>query len=115
MRAKRIAKMIVMFLVFAPLFIFIGGEVVMHLWNWLVPAVFGLKALTFWQAVGLLVLCRILFGGHGPRAIRRHGSDWRHRMKERMENMPPDVREAMLNRVSGGCGMPKPATSEPKA
>ena len=33
-----------------PLFIFIGGEVVMHLWNWLLPPLFGWRALTFWQA-----------------------------------------------------------------
>ena len=48
-----------------PLFLFIGGEVVMHLWNWLLPPLFGWRLLTFWQALGLLVLCRILFGGLG--------------------------------------------------
>ncbi len=99
-RAKRFAKFLVLFLVFAPLFIFIGGEIVLHLWNWLAPAVFGLKTITFWQAVGLLILCRILFGGHGGN-FRRRGSDWRHRIKERFEHMPPDVREAMLNRIAG--------------
>ena len=46
-----------------PAFIWIGGEVVMHLWNWLLPSLFGWKAITFWQAIGLLALCRILFGG----------------------------------------------------
>jgi hypothetical protein len=56
-----------------PLFFFIGGEVVMHLWNWLLPPLFGWRMLTFWQALGLLVLCRVLFGGlggHGPRPRR---------------------------------------------
>ena len=50
-----------------PLFFFVGGEVVMHLWNWLLPPLFGWRMLGFWQALGLLVLCRILFGGlhHG--------------------------------------------------
>jgi hypothetical protein len=47
------------------LFIAIGGEVVMHLWNWLLPMLFGWRQITFWQALGLLVLCRILFGGLG--------------------------------------------------
>ena len=41
----------------------------MHLWNWLLPPLFGWRTLGFWQALGLLALCRILFGGlggHGP-------------------------------------------------
>ena len=45
------------------LFIFIGGEVVMQLWNWLLPPLFGWPTITFWQAVGILALSRILFGG----------------------------------------------------
>jgi hypothetical protein len=48
------------------LFIFIGGEVVLHLWNWLLPPLFGWRLITFWQAVGILALCRILFGGGPP-------------------------------------------------
>ncbi len=47
------------------LFVFIGGEIVLHLWNWLLPPLFGWRQITFWQALGLLVLCRILFGGLG--------------------------------------------------
>ena len=47
------------------LFVFIGGEIVMRLWNWLLPTLFGWRQITFWQAVGILALCRILFGGHG--------------------------------------------------
>ena len=47
------------------IFTAIGGGVVMLLWNWLAPALFGLRLITFWQAIGLLALCRILFGGFG--------------------------------------------------
>ena len=43
----------------------IGGGLVMALWNWLMPSLFGLPSVTFWQAFGLLALCRILFGGPG--------------------------------------------------
>ena len=39
------------------------GQAVHYLWNWLMPALFGLPALTFWQAVGLLALSWVLFGG----------------------------------------------------
>ncbi len=52
------------------LFIFIGGEVVKQLWNWLLPPIFGWRQITFWQALGLLALCRILFGGHGYGVVR---------------------------------------------
>lgn len=67
------------------------GWTTMTLWNWLLPGLFGLKAITFWQAVGLLILCRLLFGG-----MRGGGSGkqrWRHRMQERWENMTPEERE----------------------
>jgi hypothetical protein len=61
------------------LFTFLGGEVVKLLWNSMLPALFGFPAITFWQALGLLVLCRILFGGFG-RHCRR---SWRMKDEER--------------------------------
>lgn len=39
------------------------GNAVLYLWNWLMPSIFGLKAITYWQAVGLMGLSWILFGG----------------------------------------------------
>lgn len=73
------------------LFAFIGGEVVLHLWNWLLPPLFGWRPLTFWQALGMLALCRILFGHHGWRG---HGnSGIRRRMKDRWRRMTPEERE----------------------
>ena len=41
---------------------FIAGIFVMWLWNWLMPIIFQLPVITFWQAVGLAMLCRCLFG-----------------------------------------------------
>ena len=70
------------------LFIAIGGEVVQQLWNWLLPSLFGLRQITFWQALGLLALSRILFGGFGL-----HGSNVRSRMAKRWEHMTPEERE----------------------
>ena len=60
------------------LFIFIGGEVVLQLWNWLLPPLFGWRQITFWQALGILALCRILFGGFGRHGFQR--SNFRRRM-----------------------------------
>ena len=46
-------------------FMVVGGILVQWLWNWLLPDIFGLRRVTFWEALGLLALCRILFGGFG--------------------------------------------------
>jgi hypothetical protein len=64
---------------------------VMSLWNVLMPALFAAKAISFWQALGLLVLSKILFGGF--RGFPRGGSGWRRRMTERWERMTPEERE----------------------
>jgi hypothetical protein len=66
--------------------VFIGGEVVQHLWNWLMPAIFGIRLITFWQAFGLLVLSRILFGGHGfsRSRSRRYTPEERRRFRQGM-------------------------------
>ncbi len=72
-------------------FVAIGGQVVMQLWNWLMPSIFGWRSITFWQAIGLLALCRILFGGVGSHGGHRSGV--RRRMSERWEQMTPEERE----------------------
>lgn len=88
------------------LFVAIGGEVVMQLWNWLAPALFGWRQITFWQALGILVLCRILFGGHwgGPRVGRRMGERMRDRMDARWQSMTPEERERFRQGMRGRCG-----------
>lgn len=91
------------------LFIAIGGEIVRLLWNWLMPMLFGWKEIGFWQAVGLLALCRILFGSHG---FRGHRSGSRRRMDERMwwrmeerwSQMSPEERERARQSWRGRCG-----------
>jgi len=84
------------------LFIVIGGEIVMHLWNWLLPSLFGWRLITFWQAVGLLALCRILFGGVSGRGF--HRSNYRRRMGERWERMTPEEREKLRQGIRSRCG-----------
>jgi hypothetical protein len=78
------------------------GFVVMQLWNWLLPALFGWKTIGFWQAAALLVLTRILFGGFGRRG-HMHGR-WRARMRERWEQMTPEEREKFRAGLRGRCG-----------
>lgn len=83
------------------LFTFVGGELVLHLWNWLLPPLFGWRTLTFWQALGLLLLCRILFGRMGGRGWGR--SNFRGRMKERWDRMTPEEREKFRHGMRRGC------------
>lgn len=68
-------------------FVALGGIVVRALWNWLLPPLFGWHVITFWQALGLLVLCRMLFGGlglnGGPRRSAEHRARFRQRIHER--------------------------------
>jgi hypothetical protein len=94
------------------LFVWIFGEVVMHLWNWLLPSLFGWRQITFWQALGLLILSRILFGGfgkHGP----DHGRHWRRR-DERWDRMTPEELAKMRQNWRERCGGFGPPTGETK-
>ncbi len=92
MSKKRMLKIAVLVILVAPIMLFAVGEITMHLWNWLLPTLFGIRTITFWQALGLLFLCRLLFGrfGGGGRNAR---TEMRHRMKERWEQMTPEERD----------------------
>lgn len=96
------------------IFIAIGGQVVRLLWNWLGPALFELRPITFWQAIGLLALCRILFGGFGMGGgSSRYRS--RRRMAERWEQMTPEERERFRHGLSSSGGRTQPLDSTPSA
>jgi hypothetical protein len=113
-------------LLFAPfgllalaLFITIGGQLVRALWNWLLPPIFGIAEITFWQALGILVLCRILFGGLGvrgsgshsrsavasavyERAFRRMDASWDQMSGEERDRFRQRMRERFGFERSGG-------------
>jgi hypothetical protein len=99
-RPKKFLLFLVLLIVGLPLFVFVGGTVVQLLWNWLLPPLLGVKAITFWQGIGLLALSRILFGGfggghRGSSWSRRHREDreqWHRKMAERFgEPSPPGI------------------------
>ncbi|HVN77291.1 MAG TPA: hypothetical protein VMT19_13315 [Thermoanaerobaculaceae bacterium] len=113
MRHDLRTRKFVRFLVFLPLavlFLALFGLVVMALWNWLMPALFGLKTLGYWQALGLVILCRILFGGRGSMG---HGRRWRHRMHERWERMTPEERERFRQGLRDRWGCVPPPEPKP--
>jgi len=67
------------------------GFAVRELWNWLMPQIFGLRTITFWQAAGLVALTRFLFGRlPGDRGAHPR---WRRRLRDRWESMTPEERE----------------------
>jgi hypothetical protein len=84
---------------------FVGGQLVMRLWNWLLPPLLGVPEVTFWQAVGLLALSRILFGGMG---MGGRGGHSKH------EHFTPEERERFRQRMRDRFGSdPKPAEAPP--
>jgi MFS family permease len=67
----KITGMVCLGIAAAIIFAFIFGYIVQHLWNWLMPPIFGLTTITFWQAFAIVILCKILFGGFGKYHSRK--------------------------------------------
>jgi hypothetical protein len=89
------------------------SAIVMLLWNWLMPALFGLITINFWQALGLFVLAKILFGGWGlnKEDIMRHAMHHHHLHgnpihKEWMKMTPEQRKEFIDKRRKFGFGDP---------
>lgn len=79
------------------------SALVMVLWNALVPTIFGLTALTFWQAAGLFLLSKILFGGHwggkgGWHHKHKHGFHHHNKMHQKWMNMSSDQRQDFVHK-----------------
>ena len=78
-------------LVLIPAFFTLFAAVTMWLWNWLMPAIFKLPSIGFWQAVGILLLSQILFkGGRMGRAGRSHWK--RAKIRDRMGEECPEAK-----------------------
>ena len=90
------------------------GYITMHLWNWIIPGLTGWGTLDFSHAIGLLILCKILFGGFRGRGrcgcgrggwrYGKHGRGmWKKRWEEKMAKMTPEEREK-VKAYWGNCG-----------
>jgi len=100
------AVMTIMIPLFATIFVAGFGSAVWQLWNHVMPQVFGLPAIGFWQAVGLLALSWLFFGGfRGPFGMGRRG------MHRRWERMTPEQRAQFRQAMAGRCG--PGATADP--
>ena len=83
-------------------FIFVGGTMVQLLWNWLLPPLFGWKELSFWQALAMLALCRILFGGIGRGGSRRQ-HNWTAEEKARPGPVSASPEQSLFHPDSSDC------------
>jgi len=90
----------VRFVLFGILFAGVAGLVVMGLWNLLMPAVFDLHTISFWQALGLLVLSRILFGGFRGWGRGMH----RARFAKGWNSLTPEEQQRFRAAMGPRCG-----------
>ncbi len=94
-----------LFLLFPLLFFAITG-IVMWLWNALLPEIVGVKSISYWQAMGLLVLSKILFGGFHPGKRNHCKNKWNedaieHRMGDLSEEDREKLKEKLRERFKG--------------
>ena len=78
------------------------GYITMSLWNWLVPVLFNGPVLTFWQALGVLLLSKILFWGFGGGKHGHQHSEqrqWKQKLYNKFSTMTPEEREAMRQKM----------------
>ena len=111
MKKNRVAR-ILKFVAIGIVALTVFGFAVMALWNWLTPTLFGWHAINFWQALGLVLLSKILFGGFRGPGGRMH---WRRRMTERWEEMTPEEREKFRQGLEARWGGCRPPAAETKA
>ncbi|MDD4991399.1 MAG: hypothetical protein PHR83_04110 [Paludibacter sp.] len=82
------------------------SALVMLLWNWIIPAISPLTAVTYWQAMGLFILSRILFGGFRFRrhhhAVNRHFAN-HAQFRDRFMDMNEDERQQFKNQWKQRC------------
>lgn len=94
---------VLFFLIAAMAFLSVAGWIVMTLWNLILPDVLGVQVVTFWQALGLLILSRLLFGGLG-RFGRRHFANKRATWRNKWREMDDEERAAFKARWREKCG-----------
>ena len=88
-RGARIALMVAAGVVLVPAFFALFGAITMWLWNWLMPTIFKLPTIGFWQAVGILALSHILFKGNQFGKPGR--TQWKkEKIRERMRQEGPE-------------------------
>ena len=95
---------ILFFVSMAALFITVLGFVIMFLWNEILVEVTNVKTISFWQAIGLFALTRILFGGFKSGHRKKHwGKKRRNNMRDKLMNMSPEERAMFKDNWKNYC------------
>ncbi len=94
-KALKILKWTVLGVVFVIAF----GGIVMLLWNWLIPSIFNLREISFWEALGLLLLGKLLFGGFHGKDRSRNGMRWKQHYYNKFSSMTPEERERFKEKM----------------
>jgi hypothetical protein len=114
-----VAGLVVLGVIGAGIFALAFGWLVMILWNWLMPGIFGLPAIGYWKAFGIVILAKLIFGavgggrhagpggwGHGPMGGRHGpGRDWRL-WKQYWEEEGKESYQRYAERHAGGQAPP---------
>jgi hypothetical protein len=85
--------------IMAAAFLSLVGLVVMLLWNNLLPQIIHVEAINFWQATGIFILCKLLFGFGRMGGFGRDKMQFKNRMAERVQNMTPEERERFKDKI----------------
>ena len=115
-------------MIFIPIFFVamavLVGFVVMYLWNWLMPEIFGLDTINYWQALGMLILAKIFFGGCGSGRGKCHGAcghrhgghrHWKDKFKNKWQNMSDEEKQKWEGKFGSKCKTwNEEATESPK-
>jgi hypothetical protein len=79
--------------------------VIMLVWNAIMPGIFGLGEVNFWEALGLLVLGKLLFSGFGFRkGYYGHRGHWRSHWHSKWERMTPEEEKTFYEKYGYRCG-----------
>jgi Ca2+/H+ antiporter, TMEM165/GDT1 family len=98
-----VLKKVLFFILIAAVAIIIFGGAVMLLWNNVLAGVLNVSTITFGQALGILLLAKILFGGwRGGWGGNRHA--WKNKMREKWSAMTPEEREKFKEQWQKRCG-----------
>jgi len=120
-----IIPMVIGGLALAVLVAFLLGLIVMLLWNWLMPVIFGLPEISYWQGWGLVLLAHILFKAGPHHRDHEEGSgrerEWKRKFRDRINRGfdhgpsegPSDQERG--ERPAGSDEEPPPGPQEPRA
>ena len=102
-RPLKIVGMVIGGIILAGLMAFLFGWVVMLLWNWIMPSIFGVTTITYWQGFGIFFLAKILFGFGGDSHSSTSGSKKKKKKEGTIRGeIGKEIKEEIISKVQAG-------------